>query len=85
LPGVRVVRARHLVHGLEPPEPDALVAALDLGVESPVWTRADAAVAGARAAAGRHHGGMEAERRASKVERSGSDARSKVESEATHG
>jgi hypothetical protein len=84
-PGDCIIRARRLVRHLECPEPDAVVAAPDLGIERPLRTRAKVAVAGARAAAGRHHGGAEAERRTSEVECSGSDVRSEVESEATHG
>jgi hypothetical protein len=50
-PGNRVVGAHRLVRRLECPQPDALVAAADLGVERVVRARADTSVAGARAAA----------------------------------
>jgi hypothetical protein len=36
-PGDRVVSARRLMRRLEGPEPDALAAAADLGVERAVW------------------------------------------------
>jgi hypothetical protein len=64
--GDHAVRVRRLVHRLECPEPDALVTAPDLGVEGPVRTCADAAVAWARAAAGasRQRGGGAARERA---------------------
>jgi hypothetical protein len=55
--------ARRLVRHLERLEPDAHVAAADIGVESVVRPRVDAAVAEARAAVGRHLVGVEAERR----------------------
>jgi hypothetical protein len=52
--GDRVVGARRLVRRLERPKPDALIAAANLDVECAVRPRADTALAGARAAAGRH-------------------------------
>jgi hypothetical protein len=45
------------MHRLERAEPDALLAAPDLGVERHVRMCAHTVVSGARAAAGRHHGG----------------------------
>jgi hypothetical protein len=72
VPGNRVIGARRLVRRLEGPKPDALVAAADLGVVRAVRPRADATVAGARAAAGRYlDGGAMVRREVGGTERGG--------------
>jgi hypothetical protein len=60
VPGDRVVRARHLVRRLKHAEPDALVTAMDLGVEGSIRARGrrgSLSLSGGGAASHRRRGG----------------------------